>query len=592
MFALEMLLLTGSYVATSYNDRRSCEWPPHPARLFSALVATYHEADDQHPTERLALQWLEEQGPPSISASNLTAEASSGREVVTVFVPVNDTDVLGKFEADQEEVNCLRAEVDDARKEVTEAVRAGADAKALSALQKKLTQLEKALTKQDAKLSARLLKSVEAAGRFSAADMKGATALFPEHRGRQPRSFPSIAPDDPKVVFCWPNADPSPKVRAALSALASRVVRVGHSSSLVRLRCLDAPPPASLEPDELAPRRLRVPMAGQVEQLEQQFAQHQETHPRVLAATPQGYRLAGGVPSTVSPQSVFDSDDWLVFEVVRPGKRMGLPVLRAAHVAEAVRLALIEHMNGDLPEVLSGHAADGGPSQKPHVAIVPLPWVGADHADGRLLGVAIVLPRAASRDERRTLVRAVDRWERAIALQTGDDDAPQLPLGITGAPGWKLKRLEEPSRLGTLQPTGWARMSRVWATATPVALDRNPGDLRERDPAKAQRAFEAAEATIAQACTNIGLPEPVRVVVTHSSPVKGGEKTRRFPRFPTDRAKHQRVLVHALIEFATSVRGPVLLGAGRYLGLGLLRPLDVALEPTLARPVKVAGIAP
>ena len=38
--------------------------------------------------------------------------------------------------------------------------------------------------------------------------------------------------------------------------------------------------------------------------------------------------------------------------------------------------------------------------------------------------------------------------------------------------------------------------------------------------------------------------------------------------------KPQRVKVHALVEFADPVRGPVLLGAGRFFGLGLFRPAD------------------
>ena len=40
MFAIRVECLTGRYVATAYDDRSRAEWPPHPARLFSALVAT------------------------------------------------------------------------------------------------------------------------------------------------------------------------------------------------------------------------------------------------------------------------------------------------------------------------------------------------------------------------------------------------------------------------------------------------------------------------------------------------------------------------------------------------------------------------
>ena len=68
-FGIEVNFLTGRYVATFHNDRRQPEWPPHPARLFSALVATWADADEPDRSEREALEWLEAQGHPAIAAS-------------------------------------------------------------------------------------------------------------------------------------------------------------------------------------------------------------------------------------------------------------------------------------------------------------------------------------------------------------------------------------------------------------------------------------------------------------------------------------------------------------------------------------------
>ena len=34
-FGIEVNFLTGRYVATCHNERRQCEWPPHPARLWA-----------------------------------------------------------------------------------------------------------------------------------------------------------------------------------------------------------------------------------------------------------------------------------------------------------------------------------------------------------------------------------------------------------------------------------------------------------------------------------------------------------------------------------------------------------------------------
>ena len=101
MFALELTLLTGRYVATQYNDRRRVEWPPHPARLFSALAAAHFAVETPCSVEREALKWLEALGAPEIAASNTADDAAElARDVVTVFVPVNDTTVVGDLDAE------------------------------------------------------------------------------------------------------------------------------------------------------------------------------------------------------------------------------------------------------------------------------------------------------------------------------------------------------------------------------------------------------------------------------------------------------------------------------------------------------------
>ena len=90
-FGIEVNFLTGRYVATSHADRRQPEWPPHPARLFSALVATWADVDDPRQDERDVLEWLEAQGPPGIAAETEVTP----RTVVSHFVPVNDIAIVG-----------------------------------------------------------------------------------------------------------------------------------------------------------------------------------------------------------------------------------------------------------------------------------------------------------------------------------------------------------------------------------------------------------------------------------------------------------------------------------------------------------------
>src|SRR5579871_1572811 len=88
MFALEVEYLAGRSVATARHDRELAEWPPHPGRLFCALVAACHESDltaDEREAGRNALCWLEQQDSPAISVSE-----ASARDIISVFVPVND----------------------------------------------------------------------------------------------------------------------------------------------------------------------------------------------------------------------------------------------------------------------------------------------------------------------------------------------------------------------------------------------------------------------------------------------------------------------------------------------------------------------
>lgn len=80
-------LLRGCYVAASTYSRRSFEWPPHPGRLFAAMVAEWGALpESQRDTaERDALCWLECQPAPQIAAS-----PDHRQRVVRHWVPLND----------------------------------------------------------------------------------------------------------------------------------------------------------------------------------------------------------------------------------------------------------------------------------------------------------------------------------------------------------------------------------------------------------------------------------------------------------------------------------------------------------------------
>jgi CRISPR-associated protein Csb2 len=89
MFTLEVEYLMGRVLASTRDDRSTVEWPPHPARMFAALVAAYEECnlgDDA----RAALEWLEALPEPGIYADPPEHEGWV-RDVPSVWIPVNDS---------------------------------------------------------------------------------------------------------------------------------------------------------------------------------------------------------------------------------------------------------------------------------------------------------------------------------------------------------------------------------------------------------------------------------------------------------------------------------------------------------------------
>lgn len=553
MLAIEVELLTGRYAATSHNDRGRAEWPPHPARFFSALVAALHDHDDVDLAERDALLWLEKQNAPSL---RVDAESKVGRrQVQDVYVPVNDI-TLGE-ETESFEVSAQRA-MDKATQRVTKAqAKLNTEMSKTPAITDRVAQAEKALTKAKEELTRK--KGALAKGP-PATDVAAAIALMPERRTRQVRTFPVVLPETTTFALLWPTAAPAPH-RAALERLCARVTRLGHSSSLVRCTLAEGDLTPTLVPSDEGDVVLRVIGPGQLERLERAFERHQGWHSRVLPARPQRYGPAFK-RATPSPQttSVFSSTDWVLFERVGGARPLAS---RTTDLARALRSALIEvHGNQDLPATLSGHA-ESGPTQQPHVAFVPLPFVGHDHADGALMGCALVLPRELPSRDREVLLRLVAKWEKERA-----NDRRDLTLAGGTLPPFHIRRVDVSAKVA-LDPMRWSRSSARFITATPIALDKNPGNLRSHQNGTARRAALEAQQSISDACLYVVGVRPVSVEVSLAPLLPGAQHVRDFLPWPGRPGRTPRVRVHADIQFAAPVRGPLLLGAGRHFGLGL-----------------------
>ena len=240
---------------------------------------------------------------------------------------------------------------------------------------------------------------------------------------------------------------------------------------------------------------------------------------------------------------------------------MTLPLVSTLVVAKACRDTLLAGCPGPIPEWLSGHSPDGTPSQHDHLAVIPLAHVGRAEADGHLLGIALVLPTEVTGDEQARCLGPL------LYDSIGLPRRITLRMGRVGVMDLVLEEREQ--RPLALRPETWtaasAQGARRWASVTPIALDRFP---------KGKDRWAAMEATVARSAARIGVGEPREVIV---APVAIWPGVPRADQFPALIPRHDRGRIfhtHAVVAFEEPVCGPLLLGAGRYRGYGLMRPLD------------------
>lgn len=524
MLTLGIRYLTGCVVASDPDSRIRVEWPPHPRRVFMALAAAHFQTHDNFDfprarAERAALEWLEN----LVEQPAIRARSSTPRATVTHYVPVND-------------------DPGD-----------------------------------------------------SSAPVQSAPGIS---RKRQPRNFARAWLDDEVVFLFWKKVEPPADIADALATLCGKVTRIGHSISLVQMWLEQNPEalaPTWLPDNEQPTRQLRIAAHGTLDYLERQFnrtdieefwrlnavADHatDKKHRREARAelrdrynnrTPvrlppdaaawHGYREADSEPEPEAPGSCFDPR-LMIFEL-RRGESVyrSLDVIATLQVTARLREALFKRAAEEpritLPESVTGHRSDGTPSDRPHVAIVPLPFAGYEHADGRLMGIALALPRDFPADDRRALLRALARVDH-LALST-----------LLGK--WQVVAPDLQRTAATLLSRTWTgapRGARQWATMTPFVSDRH---------AKAKDAVtyrEEIAADIRAASARIGIDTPVQVVVTSVSAHLGVPPAHQFPRL-TRKDGSERRHTHAILIFEEPVAGPLLIGAGRYRGYGFCRPLE------------------
>jgi len=265
----------------------------------------------------------------------------------------------------------------------------------------------------------------------------------------------------------------------------------------------------------------------------------------------QGYSTPMARNESAPVGSVFDPH-LLILSL--SGKRLPLPA--TLKLTESLRGALLAACTQPIPEWVSGHDNDGRASRQPHIAFLPLPFVGSEHADGRLMGVALALPRNLDAAE---AARVLEPWLR-------DQDGQPRPLKLFDGQwlecGAELETRERPPH--NLRMETWTGPARRWASVTPVVLDRHFDG-----PDK----WEQAAESVKTACERAGLPRPLEVLLHPVSLIEGVPKSNEFPWIKRKKDGGRMHHAHAVIVFGEEVQGPVLVGAGRFRGYGLCRPL-------------------
>jgi CRISPR-associated protein Csb2 len=327
---------------------------------------------------------------------------------------------------------------------------------------------------------------------------------------------------------------------AELQRIAREVTYIGSSRGPVIATVSITEAPLSIDawvPDDHGMERIRGLYAGRLDELEAAYQRGERPRPTqtVRYARVAELRL-------LSP--------WGQLIPLRRTKGQPLHVADSVPVAEAVRRAIMRYLPDAAPCALTGHGSDGASLRDHHLAVVPLPRIDDQYADGELLGVGLLLPRELSGTDYEALIGALGSW-----LASGG----HIDLGSIR---WTLEIAHDDHR-ASLRDTRYSGTAATWASVTPIVFDRHP-----------RRTFQIEDA-VGVMCRDVGLPVPRRVDVAPTGWLTGAASSREHGLGRRDYLA-RNYIAHLRVEWSRKVPGPIVLGRGRYFGLGVMLPLREA----------------
>ncbi len=553
--------LTGRCVATDPASRERAEWPPHPGRIFMALAAAWFETGE-NAAEGQALRWLEALGDPELGLPDYV----STRAVVDCYVPVND--VAGPSKAILQSAPGFTRE----RKERTfPSVWVGeapcflhwpnADAADVEFHRSALDHLCGKVTR---------IGHSSSLVRMWVADEVAST---------QPTE--TWIPDDGFAE--WQSRRVSEGTLDLLDRQFNRQGREQYQRLSDQIAALKAKKKATTGKGS---KQRKAELDEQIAAAESQLKEIDPRDPiRPKLGLWTGYRRKEPEPPPSLPHTNFDSDLLILPQVDGPR----LPLASTLMLTQALRRAMRTHLGSNIPEWASGHKANGEPLRNGNnqLAFIPLAFVGHEYADGHMLGVGLVFPRSVSRAERGRVLG------RFLLTEKGEPREIELKLDRLGT--WTIRKRDWIENRQMLRPETWTshpRGAATWATVTPVVLDRFP----KSDPVKEREDWrKEVSGIIATACERLGLPRPVEAAfgtacwhrgspraTAKRRPLRGHPELPStdaalgdgFPPYPAKGGNGARPQLHVFLQFEEPVIGPILLGAGRFFGYGLCKPLQ------------------
>lgn len=536
--------LTGVCFAARHDDRSRAEWPPHPDRLYSALVAAAAEPgandSENHATAiadsgRAALEWLAGLGPPNVRASDARERLS-----VDVFMPTNphEDEVWSRTE----------------ERGTSKTKRKGAT-----------TTTAGTVT-------------------YTAKKNFDLRSLLPIHRKKAGLPIPAVIPDDPVIEFVWPmvNSAEAGRHLPALNRIAARVGYLGRSRSLVivGIDLRDGAQPSepdlsmTLVPDRHGNHQLRIPTPARLAYLVDHYTNGGRGG-KPDPSPPCRYRVHNHDNAIDRPLTTAFDRLWILrprLDAALPPPT--LPIEATVMLTRRLRAALLEccdDADATTKSFISGHDEMGKPLKSAHPAFLALPFVHPEqrHAEGSIKGVAIAFPRGTSDDVLAAVAGGLSRM-RANGLS------------LTAIGVWRLEEVfADVPPIRTLDAQTWLGPrsgSRVWTTASPMVFGRFPKPNRGGEVSEVLESLRLVSPSPRDGSTTLA-DHVVEIAIDRHSPLHGAAPSWHFKAARDRGGKHPaqppaRHIRHVTLRFDRPVRGPLLLGAMRYFGMGLLRPLE------------------